>query len=354
MRTEPNRDRPRLRKFAALVASTLILVGCGTDPSDEHSLMERSHVYLYGDVIKFTLGGDWERFAMTGWHRRNKEERKWVWTEGLAASMHFRVRRSPVPVVLKMKMHGYVFPPRLVSQPTTVFVNGIKIADWEVTGLAEYSATIPAELVSRDTLLVIDFLIPKAVSPAAAGNSSDIRRLGLCVWEASIVQDANANPSVGSDAIAAAQNRGRPTTLDLLINCGIGGGSAPYLTSGWSHAESTFTWSDGPSATVTFQIPASDAPLTFTAGLGGLRVDPILPFQPTEVYANGRKIADWEVGAAADFSVQIPPDIAKQGGTLMIEFRMPKAASPKSLRSGGDTRVLGLQCYTLQLQLGTK
>ncbi|HSH40011.1 MAG TPA: hypothetical protein VK993_14655 [Chthoniobacterales bacterium] len=315
--------------------------------------MERSHVYLYGNVIKFALGGDWERFATTGWHRGNTEEREWVWTEGLAASMQFRVRRSPVPIVLKLKMHGYTFPPRLVTQPTAVFVNSIKIADWEVADLAEYRATIPTELVSSDTLLVVDLFTPKAVSPAFAGNSNDIRRLGLCVWEASIVQDPNAEPSVGADAIAASQNRGRPTSLNMLINCGIGGGSAPYLTSGWSHPEANFTWSDGPSATVTFQIPETTAPLTFTAGLGGLRVDPILPFQPTEVYANGRKIADWEVGAAADFSVRIPPDVAKQGGTLKIEFRMPKAASPKSLRSGGDTRVLGIHCYTLQLQLGS-
>ncbi len=313
--------------------------------------MERSHVYLYGNSIRFADGGDWERFATTGWHRSNKPEREFVWTVGIAASMQFRVRRSSDPLVLTMKMHGYTFPPRLVSQPTAVFVNGIKVADWEVAPLGEYRATIPADLVPRDTLLVIDLYTPKAISPAQAGNSNDIRRVALCVREVTIVRDPNAQPTIASDAIAVAQNAGRPTSLNMLINCGVGGGSAPFLTSGWSHPETNYTWSDGHSATVTFQIPASTAPLKFTAGLGGMRVDPVLPFQPTEVYANGRKIADWEVGEAADFSVQIPPDIAQQGGTLQIEFRIPKAASPKSLRSGGDTRVLGLQCYRLQLEL---
>ncbi len=58
------------------------------------------------------------------------------------------------------------------------------------------------------------------------------------------------------------------------------------------------------------------------------------------------------VSKVEEFKVEIPPDIAQQGGTLTIEFRMPKAASPKSMRTGGDTRMLGIQCYTLQLRLG--
>lgn len=342
------------RAIVLLAASAVALVGCGEDPSDEHSLMERSHVYLYGNVVKFALGGDWERHATTGWHRSKKNpERDWVWSEGLAASMHFRVRRSPVPIVLEMKMHGYTFPPRLPSQPTTVFVNGIKVADWEVAELTDYRATIPAEMVADDTLLVVDLLTPKATSPAHAGNSNDIRRLGLCVWQVRIVQDPNAQPTLSAEEIAAAHNRARPTSLDTLINCGIGGGSAPYLVSGWSYPEADFTWSDGPAATVAFQIPQTTAPLKLTAGLGGMCVDPVLPFQPTEVYANGRKIADWQVSAPAEFSAQIPPEIAQQGGMLNIEFRMPKAASPKSMRTGGDTRMLGVRCYTLRLTLGS-
>jgi hypothetical protein len=83
--------------------------------------------------------------------------------------------------------------------------------------------------------------------------------------------------------------------------------------------------------------------------VGALFHEPDLPVQPVEVYANGQKIAEWQVGIAAEFSATIPGEITKAGGTLALEFRMPKATTPKALGVNADTRVLGICVQSLQL-----
>ena len=77
--------------------------------------------------------------------------------------------------------------------------------------------------------------------------------------------------------------------------------------------------------------------------------EPELPFQPVEVYANGQKIVEWEVGNTAEFVATIPGEITKNGGALDIEFRTPKAVSPKTLGINADPRVLGICVRSVEL-----
>jgi hypothetical protein len=65
---------------------------------------------------------------------------------------------------------------------------------------------------------------------------------------------------------------------------------------------------------------------------GRLIHPPDLLFQPVEVYANGQKIADLQVGKLADFEASIPATIPNAAGKIEIEFRIPKATSPKATR----------------------
>ena len=83
--------------------------------------------------------------------------------------------------------------------------------------------------------------------------------------------------------------------------------------------------------------------------IAALTKPPELPWQPVEVHANGQKIADWEVGDTAEFDAAIPGTITRFGGTLTIEFRVPKATSPKALGVNQDSRVLGICVRSLEL-----
>jgi hypothetical protein len=69
------------------------------------------------------------------------------------------------------------------------------------------------------------------------------------------------------------------------------------------------------------------------------------------VLANGQPIGRWEVGELGDFAAVIPAEIASRGGPLTLEFRMPRAVSPKELGLGDDPRVLALRWY--ELEIGT-
>lgn len=143
-----------------------------------------------------------------------------------------------------------------------------------------------------------------------------------------------------------------PVTADVVnerIEFKLGGNSEPYRTSGWSKTEPEFTWSKGTSAKISLPISASPAGLTLKIVMAALIQEPDLPLQPVEVYANGQKIVEWQVGNTAEFAAAIPGEITKNGGTLEIEFRTPKAASPKALGISADPRVLGICVRTVEL-----
>ena len=102
----------------------------------------------------------------------------------------------------------------------------------------------------------------------------------------------------------------------------------------------------------TLTVSASDLPLTLRMRGAGF-TQPSVPTQPVEVLANGQKIADWQATSdPVDFTAVIPASIAKQGGELILEFKIPKAISPKALGLSADPRVLGICCFELEITQG--
>jgi hypothetical protein len=83
--------------------------------------------------------------------------------------------------------------------------------------------------------------------------------------------------------------------------------------------------------------------------LAALINPPELPAQPVEVYANGQKIADWQVSGKAEFTALVPPKREAQDATLTIELRTPKAVSPKALGLSNDPRFLGISCFAMMI-----
>jgi hypothetical protein len=134
------------------------------------------------------------------------------------------------------------------------------------------------------------------------------------------------------------------------IQFNAGGNSERYRVSGWSKTEKEYTWSEGKSAQLGLPIPSSPGALTLLAKMGALVSRPTVPYQKVEVFANGQKIADWEVADTVDFSALIPAKVTKNESILNIEFRVPNATSPKALGLGDDGRVLGIRVYSLELK----
>ncbi len=127
-----------------------------------------------------------------------------------------------------------------------------------------------------------------------------------------------------------------------------GGNADAYKVGGWSQTEEKFTWLEGTSARLRVQLPSAKETVTLKARLAALTKTPELPAQPVEVYINDTKIAEWQVAETSEFTVALPNEITKSGGVLTIEFKMPKATSPKTLGLSSDSRILGICFHDLE------
>jgi hypothetical protein len=156
-----------------------------------------------------------------------------------------------------------------------------------------------------------------------------------------------------SNPIDDADASGTPTlAYGTTVSFGQGGGSERFRQSGWSKTEEKFTWTEGTMAVLKMKIPATSGVVTLKMRLSGLIKEPDLPFQPVAVEVNGQKMADWQVGDAAEFVAAIPHDITKRGGEVTMTLKTPKATSPKALGLNSDPRVIGICCLDLQLSKG--
>jgi len=155
-----------------------------------------------------------------------------------------------------------------------------------------------------------------------------------------------------SDQGPSAPNAAASDVVGQRIEFKTGGNSEPYRVSGWSKTETEFTWTEGTAAKLALPISANPAGLKLKLITGALIHEPDFPSQPVEVYANGQKVSEWQVGNAAEFVATVPGEITKAGGTLTLEFRTPKATSPKALGVNADTRILGICVRSLELTKG--
>lgn len=149
---------------------------------------------------------------------------------------------------------------------------------------------------------------------------------------------------------AATSNRDQ---FRKVIQFGVGGEGKVYQVSGWSGTEQNFTWSEGKAAVLRLPVPTDAGALQLRLKMAANTYPPTLLSQPVEVYANGKKIAQWDVSAIADFVARIPGEVTSSSPWLNLELRTPKSTSPRALGASEDTRILGVCCLELQLAKGS-
>ncbi len=167
--------------------------GQSTNTPNDLSKLER---WEYGKAIVFDGRGPSERFKLTGW---SGTEPPFVWSDGIAASLAVRLPATEDVVQLQIKMAGMNVPKRVPSQRVDLYINTEKVARWQVAIEDVFTATVPARFVAQpDSLLIIDFYIPKAVSPASLGVGGDQRRLGVRLSELRFVRNAGQSAAAGA------------------------------------------------------------------------------------------------------------------------------------------------------------
>lgn len=138
---------------------------------------------VVGKVIPFTT--DSERYRVSGW---SKTEGNFAWTEGTSAKLALPVSAEAGRLTVNMTLRGLIKPPTLPVQPVEVYVSNQKVADWQVSDSAVFTAVIPAELTKNGAgKLDLELRIPKAVSPEDLGmEPPDGRILGVCVYSVEV------------------------------------------------------------------------------------------------------------------------------------------------------------------------
>jgi len=315
--------------------SALLGVGCGEDPV-ELPRYSVEHTYVYGETVSFALGGDSTRFRTSGWA---EPEQSGTWTEGAAASLSFRVEPPQGPLLLVAKLSGHVKPPHFPAQQVHLYSYGQHLGVWRVAEPGVFTATVPPHLAGSG-FLRLDLLIPTAASKADFGIAQEDRRLGVLCHELTVLPNSVAPGP-------------RTYNLGTPLSFGAHGGAVAYLLTGWSQAEAGWRWTEGTSASLEFTLPKIGRDLTVRARLSALKRSADNPMQRVLLYANGEKVAEWEVGDAADFAAAIPAAIpaaiAEAAPSLNLELQTPNATSPKALGLGEDARVLGVCVYELQI-----
>jgi hypothetical protein len=165
-------------KSKALVLT--LLAGClaGLAGCDRLERSANDASSVVGKRILFGKNGGSEVYRTKGW---SQTEDQFTWTEGTAAKLSFPIGSQKGALTFRAMASAFIKPPELLSQPLEVVANGKTIAQWEVSNAAEFSATVPAEVVKAGDTLEIELRTPKAVSPKALGQSEDNRVLGACV-----------------------------------------------------------------------------------------------------------------------------------------------------------------------------
>src|SRR3954469_1716711 len=174
---------------------------------------------------------------------------------------------------------------------------------------------------------------PRFLQRAWFFNLIVISLLALTGCDESATTDSTGSATPGATPSRADRSYGYGTKLIF----GASGNAAPYKVSGWSAAEAECTWTEGNTASLAFDIPPSDSQIIFRATLSGFTKAPELASQPVDVLLNGTQVTHWEIAVKGLVQMAIPPEYVRDG-KLRIDFKLPGAASPKSLGISIDER----------------
>jgi len=187
------------------------------------------------------------------------------------------------------------------------------------------------------------------VRNVAATTTESLRNRGVliifCVVMFVVAGCGKDNPVKSS----VARPRLQICDYGLVIFFGAGGDSDRIRLLGWAPTEGGYTWTDGIGASLGLRLPASAYPVRLSLKAAGMNDEVRLPFQPVDVAVNGEKIASWQVAEEKTYTAIIPRRFVAAPETfLLIDFYMPKVASPASLGHGPDSRRLGMRVVDLR------
>jgi hypothetical protein len=148
-----------------------------------------------------------------------------------------------------------------------------------------------------------------------------------------------AAPAVRSEAV----RRACRITIGTPVDFHAGAGGARHLARGWSIPEVDGVWSDGPSASLLFDVGSPPATnLHFVFSLLVFHKAPGVPRAVVIETERGQHIHRWRLASAGDWGVVVPAS-AWTGSRLGLRFRFDEPKSPSELGLSVDRRALSIK-----------
>lgn len=300
--------------------------------------LSRFASYTLGDPVHFSQGGNASVYVKQGWGEPEPDRR---WSDGPRSRLSLDVSQAKSKA-LSLRLQASAFPVKgTLPQHVDVLVNGHKIATWKMLGLAWYEASIPAKIVGEGQLEVT-FVVSHPTAPCEVSSSKDCRKLGIAAQEL-VISEEVTHPVSSVDSFASYQ-------LGDHLQFSQEGKVSAYVKQGWSEAEPTHRWTDGPRSQLSFnvnQVKSKSLSLRLyasTMSLGGA-----VP-QHVDVLVNGHKVASWSMLALAWYEASIPAKIVANG-KLDVTFMIAKPVVPCKVSKSLDCRKLGIAAQELVIDV---
>jgi Glycosyl transferase family 2 len=161
------------------------------------------------------------------------------------------------------------------------------------------------------------------------------------------IASGGAAPAVRAESV----RRACQITIGTPVDFGAGAGGARYLASGWSQPEVDGVWSDGPSASLIFDVgdpPIGDLRIEFS-----IVVFPSPQHGPREVLiqtSHGLHLDRWLLPDPEMRCGFVVPASAWTGSRIVLHFRFDEPSSPKDLGLSDDPRALTIKLRQLCLR----
>jgi hypothetical protein len=135
---------------------------------------------------------------------------------------------------------------------------------------------------------------------------------------------------------------------------GIGDIDGAGLTRGWSSAEESHVWNDGPEVTLRLALPAPARPAVLQIE-GSAFIRPGQPLQEVTFFVNGFRLGFWRMTTTdlVSLAVRIEPEqMFARADLLLLDctFHIPLSIRPMDLGEGTDRRELGFCFQTLSVE----
>ena len=281
--------------------------------------------YKYGTQLRF--GGENTAFPYILSGISTVDMQDYSWTDGTECKFSFEFEKKPkknLQVTLDvMTINGD-------KQRVICYANDKICCRDVLSGGKQIKFIIPKDKLQEEPL-TLRFELPDAASPSdtAGGEYADIRVLALAITGFRIDEtDEEVTIPVYSESDH--------------YSFGVDGNANEYLLTGWHDPETGHNWASSYAEIVIKTDRLCDYDLNVYYGSYEFSGD-------TDVYLNDVLIGTAKVSDSR-LNILVPKELLNEDGNQVLSFNTPNAVSPNEVEGAGDSRILGICLYSIDMK----